>query len=315
MAKEKIAGIDIHRQIYKVRKESKEEYLKLLGVDIPNLRRFEKQIDGKYERLISRIQKNVKSIGKENEEMQKASFQRMTSIYQLEVAKTVGQTIDSNIIAVLRPCRYFFNAEYEDIGDHGPIINPSTGGTGTGATTYDNRIAHPYVNVRGQGSGTTNSVSLETWFKYSFMPQQTKTYCINPFIYLNGHWLLWTWGGGCGSTGDVGRGHVKLTLRLTVDQLSVTVHEREKVIIDQYAEEGADYETGFAYNSEVNPGLGTRVVLQAGDQAVIWVKCECNVEIGNHGRAWIDMQTSPYFYFMTPEVKWGWPVSQFAWPF
>ncbi len=309
MAKEKMEEKDIRLQLYEVRKESKEEYLKLLGVDIPKLRTFEKQIDKKYEELIPHIQKKVKQIGKNESEQHRASFKRAKYIYELDAEAAITNPFNPNTIVVFKTCKYHRQAEYEDRGNSDPIYNPPVGGSGTGSVTYDNNIAHPYVNVSGQGSGTKNSVLLETWYKYSFYPRTTKTYCIKPFIYLNGHWFLWTWGGGCGSSGDVGKGHVKLTLSLRIDQLSVPVqNDVSRVIIDQYAEEGADFETGFAYNSEVNPSLATRVELVAGDQAVIWVKCECFVEIENHGRAWIDMQTSPYFYFKVPEVKWGWPI-------
>ena len=57
--------------------------------------------------------------------------------------------------------------------------------------------------------------------------------------------------------------------------------------------------------STVDGGLATSVLLQGGHEAVVWVKCKIFAEVTNHGRAWVDMQTSPKFYFRTDAMPWG----------
>lgn len=289
---------ELQTELNKLRRESKEEYLKMMGIDIPKLRAFEKAIDTKYNKIITQTQKAVKIIGKEVTEQHKKSFARMQSIYDADAEATIAHPLDDSLLYM--PCKYWFTAERE-LGEDGTI----------------NEDAHLYSEVNGLGSDSINTEQVDTWFKFSFFPKTTKTYCIKPFIYLNGHWLLWTWGGGCSSTGDIGSGQIKLTLKMQIDQLSTRVHETEKVILDQMATGGADYQSGFGYDSEVDGGLATRVELTGGDQAVIWVKCECSVQIQNHGKAIIDMQTSPYFYFKVPRVRWGWPTWKnipWSWP-
>jgi hypothetical protein len=185
----------------------------------------------------------------------------------------------------------------------------------SGSVTYNaaDNIAHPNAEAQGMGTGTVNTATVSTSFRFSFTPETDRSYCIRPFVYMNGHWLVWTWGS-CSDLQDRGSGAVAITLRVRVDQLSLPVKQIEHKVLEQTASDGEGFESGFAYDSEVDGGATMQAHLQGGHEAVIWVECESYAQIVKHGRAWVDMQTSPSFYFMVPEVWWGW-LSPWAWPF
>jgi hypothetical protein len=124
---------------------------------------------------------------------------------------------------------------------------------------------------------------------------------------MSGHYLLWTWGDCDG--GNQGSGLVRVTLQIQVDQFSSPVSTRNHVVLEQITSSpGANFESGFSYDSAVDGGAATTAFLQGGHEAVVWVRAICEAEITNRGAAWVDMQSSPTFYFKADRVNWGWKI-------
>jgi hypothetical protein len=126
---------------------------------------------------------------------------------------------------------------------------------------------------------------------------------------MNGHWLIWTWGTCEGVSHGSGKLHVKN--RVKVYQVLSLLKETEYTVVD-FVSTGPDDQSGFSYDSIMDGGAGVSVYLEGGHEAIVEVECECYVEISNHGRAWVDMQTSPHFYYKVNQLRWGpvwcWPI-------
>ena len=203
-------------------------------------------------------------------------------------------------------CLYPFTASAVNNGDS-KLLDPPTVATNIGKVTYNAtaNTAHPFAEVRGKGTGTINSARVNTWFDFAFTPSTDGLFCIRPLVHMNGHGLLWTWGS-CDSTPeDRGSGSVKVTLKVQVGQLMLWVKTIEHPVIDETLSTSGSKSSGWYYDSAVDGGTETTVLLQGGHEAIIRVECEIYTQISNHGRAWVDMQTSPHFYFEIPEVRWG----------
>ena len=210
-------------------------------------------------------------------------------------------------------CWPYHVAAHVGNGNDPPIISPPEGGTGSASVSFEAAgcVGHPIVDARGQGTGTTNSAELTSYGRFAFTPSTDGTYCIHPLVYMNGHVFAWTWGACGGTVEDMGTAVARVKLEVQIDQLSLSVKTIEHTIVDEAVSGGTDTEGGFAYDSAIDGGASTSVVLQGGHEVVVWVKCVCFVQVVNYGRAWVDMQTSPQFYFKVPVVRWGkvicWP--------
>lgn len=308
-----MANEEISKKLYELRLQGRERYLDLMGVDVKKVRALEKEIDAKYDRLAVSMQNMLKDAGKERAEQHQASLKRVQGLIRKDIERMVERP-QSLIDEAMRPkrfaaiCFYYpFPAPTVGSGDS-VTLNPPTGVGPSGSVTYNAaaNTAHPSVDSGwGQGTGTINSAQVKTWFKFAFNPTADGNYCIRPLVYMNGHWFVWTWGTCGGTPEDRGSGTAMVTLRVRVDQLSVPVKQIEHTVFDQNASAGVDIESGFGYDSEVDGGVSMSVYLQAGHEAVVWVECESYATIANHGRAWVDMQTSPFFHFKVPELYWG----------
>jgi hypothetical protein len=202
---------------------------------------------------------------------------------------------------------------------HGDVItiDPPSGGTGIATVNYDTSLnqAQPYADVRGGGTGTINTSQLRTWYKFAFTPATDGSYCIRPMVFMNGWWLLWTWGACGGTSEDLGSGSVQVKLHVRVDQLSATVKEIEHSVLDQSLAGGSDSEGAVDYASDKDGGASMTVSLQGGHEAVIFVECEAYTQIINHGRAIVDMQSGSGFYFRVPLVAIGKRHCHWPWTF
>lgn len=304
---------EIRQKLYELRLRGREHYLELMGIDIPKVRELEKEIDAQYEELAVGIQDMLKDAGKEIAEQHEASLEMVQGLIQKDIERMVERP-QSLRDEALRPARFaaiciYFPFPAPNVGSGDSVtLDPPTGGGASGSVTYDaaSNVAHPSADSGwGQGTGTINSTQVKTWFRFAFTPAWDGLYCIRPIVYMNGHWLVWTWGTCGGTPEDLGSGTVRVTLRVRVDQLSVPVKQIEHTVFEQNASAGVDIESGFGYNSEVDGGASMQAYLQGGHEAVVWVECESYAKIANHGRAWVDMQTSPFFHFMVPAVYRG----------
>jgi hypothetical protein len=312
----KMSEKEIRQKLYDIRIRGRERYLKLMGVDLQKVRELEKSVDSEYQELAKAVERNLKESGKERAHVHRGSFERAISIFNKDLQAVLDHPSRADLSKVVYcPCVYPFTASPAPPPQDSVILDPPTGGGASGSVTYNSadNIAHPKADTGwGQGTGTINSSTVKTSFRFSFMPTADRSYCIRPVVYMNGHWQVWTWGTCSGLTEDLGSGVAKVVLRVRVDQLSLPVAQKEHVVFEQTASGGVDIESGFGYDSEVDGGASLVATLQGGHEAVAWVECESYAQISNHGRAWVDMQTSPFFYFWVPEVRWGWR-SCFPW--
>ncbi len=306
----------IRKKLYELRKTGREDYMRLAGINVEKVRATEKKIDAQYEEIARELKSSLKEAGKETAEMHANSFKRAharfleTTQMQLEKAE-LGYVYPAVI-----PDKYVFPlcwCSYPNVAT--PVAPPEDtvdldGGGASGSVTYNAgaNIAHPIADAHGLGTGTINTAKVTTSFRFAFNPTSNGTYCIYPLVYMNGHWLVWTWGTCGGTAEDLGSGEVKVTVRIKVTQLDQKLKEREHVVIHKNVSAGQDQQSGFAYDSDVDGGTATTVYLQGGYTAVVWVECECFAQISNHGRAWVDMQSSPSFYFKAGQIRWGWRI-------
>lgn len=314
MAKEK----DIRQRLYELRRRGRERYLQLMDIDVPTVRKLEKEINAQYEELAVAIQDMLKDAGKEKADMHESSLKRVHSMIHKDIEAVIaGPYVPERWPErwpgpfVKCPCTYPFTAPSvpEAPPVHTVVIDSGTPPTASGSVTYNAaaNIAHPIADSGwGQGTGTINSAKVTTSFRFPFMPTTDRTYCIRPIVYMNGHWQVWTWGTCAGTAEDLGSGTARVALRVRVTQLDQTIKEIEHLVFEKNASGGLDIQSGFAYDSQVDGGAAMTVYLQGGYTAVVWVECESYAQIANHGRAWVDMQTSPFFYFKVPVVWWGW---------
>jgi hypothetical protein len=297
----------IRNKLYEVRRQSRERHLKFMGVDVKKFRELERDINKKYGEVIESLQKIRLEEGGEERAKKHEEILEMRQ----KTLKTKKTDLQLGVLVLLCGCDYT-NDETANVGNskdtEGEItIDPSSGGTGTATVNYDETLnqAQPFADVSGGGTGTINSVQINTWYRFSFFPASDDTYCILPSVIMNGWWLLWTWGGGCGTSVDPGSGRVWVKLKVRVDQLSATVKEIEHTVLDQNVTGGGDGEGAVDYVSDIDGGAGMTVQLQGGHEAVVFVECEVYVQITNFGRAIIDMQRGRGFYFRVPSVAWG----------
>lgn len=332
MVKEK----DIRQKLYELRRDGRESYLRLMGIDVPSVRELEKEIDAGYEDLAAAIQDMLKDAGKQEADMHEKSLERVRSMIRKDtetvlahLAVPVEELAKIDYIETLAAqlalpveelaklvvdcwCVYLYTAPWFppplDSVDLDPI-----GGGASGSVTYNGgtTIAHPKAEAKGMGTGTINSAKVKVKFRFTFMPFLDRVYCIRPIVQMNGHWLVWTWGTCAGTAQDLGSGTARVTLRVWVEQGSLPVKQIEYKVFEQSASAGLDLQSGFGYDSVVDGGACLEAYLQGGHEAVVWVECESYAEIANHGRAWVDMQTSPFFHFTVPEVWWG---VRYCWP-
>ncbi len=302
---------DIRQKLYSLRLDGRERYLKFMGIDVEKVRELEKNIDAQYMELAAAVKETLKDSGKEIVEQHNLSIERTSRIHERNLERIIElpRLYPELVPRLPRLFCYCFPlslAQYIDKG-HSVTIDPPSGGTGAGSVTYDptDCVAHPHADASGGGTGTINSVEVKTWCKFAFTPTHDGFHCIDPTALMNGHMLLWTWGTCGGTPEDLGSGSVKVELKVRVDQLSATLKTIQHKIVDEVKTAGGDIHTGFYYDSAVHGGAYMTVYLEGGHEAVVFVECVCEVEVANHGKVWVDMQTSPHFYYKVPEVRWG----------
>ncbi len=296
----------IRQQLYDLRLKGRERYLELTGVDIPKVRALEKELDGEYEELAGRVRATLKGAGEEVAERHAKSLATSKLMLQTEFARVALRPVEETW-QIIPFCWCPWVIQGMAVGSGDEVVIDPPGGTGSGSVTYDStgNVAHPIAEAKGAGTGTINSAKVRVWFKFAFTPATNGAFCIRPMVQLNGHWLLWTWGTCGGTAEDLGSGVVRATVKVRVTQLVSTVKEIEHDVLNKSLSAGADQASGFYYDSSIDGGAYTSAILLAGHEAVVFVECEIYAQVANHGRAWVDMQTSPHFYYKVPELYWG----------
>ena len=317
-------GQEIRQNLYELRRQGRERYLKLMGVDVEKLRELEQAIDSEYGELAASLQQERRKEGEEraarhakvleirraalSQDAEKALHAELTT--QAAILDHLDIAIrDWDIVQPIWWCHCHYTTWLSPDLGHGDTItiDPPAGGSGVGTVNYVGAMgqAQPYASVSGQGTGTINTAQVNTWFKFAFTPATDDPYCIRPIVFMNGWWLLWTWGACGGTSEDLGSGTVRVKLKVRVDQLSAKVKEIEHTVLDQNLAGGAGHEGAVDYVSETDGGASMMVYLQGGHEAVIFVECEVYTQMSNHGRAIVDMQSGSGFYFWVSEVLVG----------
>ncbi|NUO79363.1 hypothetical protein HUU05_04750 [candidate division KSB1 bacterium] len=324
---------DIRNDLYKLRRDSRERYLKLLGVDVAKLRDTERAIDNDFGQLVAKLQETRREDGKARAERQarllragqaalntdaEAALHADLSNSNAILAHLNLDQIDPSIVSALWFCHCHYTMWlFNNVGNGDDIsIDPPNGGTGVASVNYEIPLneAQPYADVHGGGTGTVNTATASTFYKFAFNPASSGTYCIRPFVSMSGWWLLWTWGACGGSSEDLGEGTVRVKLRVRVDQLSETVREQEHIVLEEHRAGGLDAEGAVDYVSTSDNGGDVSVYLEGGHETVIFVECELFTQISNHGRAIIDMQSGSGFYFRVQPVAIGKRHCHWPWP-
>jgi hypothetical protein len=322
----------IRQKLYDLRLQTRERYLELKGVDVKRLRELERDIDSEFGELVASLHDQRRQEGKERAETHKKILAMSQASLSSDAEKalhadlsTQTSILDHLAIATIDPSKlvsawwchcHYTSWLFNNLG-HGDVItiDPPSGGTGIATVTYDTSLnqAQPYADARGGGTGTINTAQVRTWYKFAFTPITDGTYCIRPMVFMNGWWLLWTWGACGGTSEDLGIGTVQVMLRVRVDQLSTTVKEIEHTVLDQNLSGGSNDEGAVDYVSDRDGGASMTVSLQGGHEAVVFIECEVYTQMINHGRAIVDMQSSSGFYFQVPLVAIG--RRHCHWPF
>lgn len=324
----------IRQNLFDLRRQSRERYLQLMGVDVKKLRALEREIDREYGELVASLQEQRRKEGNERADGHVKVLEMSRAVLGQEAEKAIHADISTQAsildhlgIAMVDPSKlvaiwwchcHYTTWLHANLGHDDVItIDPPSGGSGSETVNYDPSLnqAQPYASVSGQGTGTINTAQLTTWYKFAFTPATDGSYCIRPMVFMNGWWLLWTWGACGGSSEDLGSGTVRVKLRVRVDQLSATVKEIEHTVLDQNLSGGSGSEGAVDYASETDAGASMRVYLQGGHEAVIFVECEVYTQMSNHGRAIVDMQSGSGFYFRVPLVTVGKRHCHWPWIF
>lgn len=306
----KIENEDILKSLYEIKLKSRERHFEARGLDISKVLKAEKEEQASYDRLADKLREEIKKNGETEAKQQELTLLRRKRIIQKKIATLIAGRSEAN--EPFRPwppwpcyCLPFQDAPFVAKSANTIIIPPN--GTGSASVTWDgDSIAHPKADVPGQ-AGVVNSVSAFAQCKFAFTPADDGIYCIDPMVQMNGHWLMWTWGSCSGD--NLGSGSIKIIIRIKVDQLSANITTFENIILNKSTLNKDDGASGFYYDSLNNNyywgKLNNWAYLEGGHEAVITVECEATVTMADYGRAWVDMQTSPNFYFKAPSVSWG----------
>lgn len=298
----------IHDEFFKLRKQIRDERMKLMGVDMAKLRAFEKETVKKFNKLQKELKKMYKKAGEDVAERHRASHARARRIAQKDIEALLSVNRQHPEISSWRfmcPCYFPHTAEFEH-SDHEVLLTPTYTTTSSGSVTFDTdtRIAHPIAIGNSEQDGDFSGAEVKTRFTFSFTPENDGTYCILPVVQLNGYWMLYL-SYGCEDIDHLPVFELIARVRVRVEQLSALVQTHTHYVLD-----GPNYNTfssGFDYDSEVNQELLMEVPLTGGDQTVVFVECILEVGTSHVGHSTIDLQSSPNFYVKVPMVRWGRP--------
>ena len=308
----------INDQLLKLLKQTREDRMKLMGVDITKLRALEKDAAKKFNKLQKEMQKIYKKSGEDVAKRHRASQTRAQRIIHNDIESILSarqQHPDLWIQRYTCTCYFPYTAEYENSGEE-IDLTPSSGSNSSGSVIFDDGIqrAHPIADASGQADGGFSHAQVKAWFTFSFTPESNGTYCILPVVHLNGYWMLWMTSG-CEDFDLLPVFELVARVRVRVDQLSSTVRSQSYDVLP-----GPNYSTlssGFDYDSDVNQEILMEVPLTGGDQAIVFVECELLAGVSHVGHATVDLQSSPHFYFEVPMVRWGRPCDRLLpinWP-
>lgn len=288
---------------------SKNQFLAAAGIDVERYRETEKKVDDEFSQIFSSLHKVAMETGEARvgrHEDARKFLTKTKSLMALDHELIVSHFAD---FIIWPACVCFPTEILEEVRDTDEAIlrvpdDPSTGIAEIAMDAPQN-MAQSYLSVSGGGTGTTRQVTIKTTLKFAYTPETSGTYCINPEVYMNGWWLLWTWGSCGGGPDDQGTGSLHVKLNICVEQLADERGRKTHTILEKSSVVDGSGEGAVDYASPDDGGSELRVSLTGGDQAIIFVECEISGEITNAGRAIIDMKEGRGFYFKVPTVTIG----------
>jgi len=302
---------EIRKELYNLRSTIRNESLKLRGVDLDKVKELEERIEKNHNNLIDRMHKIRISQGEARAKSQEKLMKIDKSALREEANNKIKGLLKDYKLGFIRKCGCDINevcdfvyhgAEDEDITieDESGMNRVSVSGP------YDTAKmqAQPVVDIKG--NVPHNYVGqIIRYFVFDFEPEETRTYCIQPEIYLNGWWLVWPFNSGACPPSDVinGKGTVKVKLRVEAWQDVLRDHVEYDVVMEENIEARGDREGPVYYVTSANTNL--RVELEANKHVAVIVSCEVYAETSNVCRAIVDLGSSPGFYFKVPKVDVG----------
>jgi hypothetical protein len=206
-------------------------------------------------------------------------------------------------------CRYPHIAEDEGHGES-IELSPTYGDGPIASVSFANSENKAQLLVGADTSADVAwaSATAKPWFRFSFTPPVSATYCVRPVVQLSGYWMLWAGASGaCIEYPSLPVFGFEVEVRLKIEQLSDPVFNRSWSILNTVYDGRAS--GAFDYDSEVDEDLSIEVDLTAGDQAIVFVECTAKAYANNGINSRVDMQSSPFFYFAVPELRWGTPCN------
>ncbi len=305
---------EIHDKLLKLKQQNKLEQLKLRGIDLAKLRTLEKQQSKEYQRLAKSLQvlyeKSGKEIADRHQRSQHRSLKKMAR--QMDHALRTTPHFPDMPFLYLCDCQFPYTADIKGT-DQEIILLPQNGTLSSGSVNFDNSLnrATLFASANSTLEDDYASADVQARFKFAFTPESDGTYCINPVIHLNGYWLLWS-GTACADFPSLPVAGIFVEINVRIEQLSDPVADFYFTVPS--GSNSPSFSGAFDYDSALTDDFPVKADLTGGDQAVVSVSCKVQAYANNGIHATVDMQSSPYFYFEVPTIKWGFPCSLFTLP-
>ena len=295
---------DYIQKIRDLKAEHRLELLALRKIDVPKV----DSLQVKYDKLMAAALENIGKEIAEGAEERKAKQLKILSEIQkfpkedriiVEIGPTAvrGPVPPEKQLGLLC-CNYLqtlFNAE---LCDH--LISPSTGTVLDGnkaSVTCDVALnsCYPYLELHGGGADVSRELKVDGWCSFTFIPTKTGTYCIEPFIMVNGYYLFQTWGSCAG--GVVSNATLKIKAIITVKQVGMVVDQWKVPVYEHTSSDGQFSPIDYSHVIHESVRLD-----YAGNTATIEVGIEVEVIITGNGQVIVDIQKNPNFYFRVPYI-------------
>ena len=286
----------------------RERLWELMGLDGCAIRSVTRDVNQQLIELAQNIQQRLESLESAQlvSRQQEQSLKYLKQVSALEAQGMIPTGLIDEIVAPSQ-CQCGIAMFAESVGHNN--LPPQITGNAQGSVIWEppanSCVGHPIVDA--QGNGNVSAAELESTCTFTFTPSSTGSYCIRPVVQLNGHYLAWTWGS-CELEAP-SRACADVELTVTVEQPAAgLVRTRTVNVVDEcvsFPVGDNALQSGFAYDSSVQGGTGINAVLISGEDVTVRVTNTSRARVDNLGRAWVDMQTSPLFYFRVPYVRWG----------
>jgi len=305
--KEQLFDYEISQHFQEITVRGRERLWDLMGLDGCAIRNVAQDVNQQLIDLTNSVQNQLVNLDSAQlvARQQEQSLKYLRQLGELEAQRIIPTGLIDDLVAPSL-CQCGIAMFAESVGHNNP--QPETAGNAQGSVTWeppeDSCFGHPFVDARGNGN--FSAADLDSICTFTFVPYSTGLYCIRPVVQLNGHYLAWTWGS-CEQ--EPGRACVQVRVVVTVEQpVANLVRTQNLTVVNECASFPAGNSTlqsGFAYDSALQGGTGINAVLISGEEVTVRVTCTSVARVHNLGRAWVDMQTSPQFYFRIPYVRWG----------